>query len=261
MSSSDDDQNDLEEEENESINNFLCNQEKTTRDDYIIKNKPIMQYCPNSFEKLNEKSQIILNNNKDIIFRNGVSYQAQIETVISLIYDPSKNSKSGPTAIGRLFGFSHGTISSHFKRIKRQRNHLIGRPPDLDKMQIKILCNHIETSFVLGSPLTIDQISNFIYCKFNVSMRSDTICSNFRKISLFKSVIAKPLDSKRFEVPLEAIADYYTRLDELLLLENIPPQFVFNVDESGFQDICDSSLKHIFVPVNANAPEYYYAVD
>lgn len=43
----------------------------------------------------------------------------------------------------------------------------------------------------------------------------------------------------------------YNDLDGLLIHENIPSHFVFNVDESGFQEFCDSHNLPVIVPSDA----------
>lgn len=72
-------------------------------------------------------------------FAENITYQGQVENVISLIYNPNRNSKSGPSAICRLFGVNRGTISKHYEQIQNPRNEFIGRPPDLDPYHIKLL--------------------------------------------------------------------------------------------------------------------------
>lgn len=66
---------------------------------------------------------------------------------------------------------------------------------------------------------------------------------------------------KKFDVPLEEIKDYYIRLDNLLKEENIPPAFVYNVDESGFQEFVDSINQTVIVPADAEDEKFYYAVN
>ena len=260
----DDDEKITEEEEEEKeddLSQFTITPNKTTREMYLSKKKPIENYCEGSFEQLSEISQYILNERKDEIFSENVTYQGQVENVINLIYNPCRNSNSGPSAIGRLFGVNRGTISQHFERMQNPRNEFIGRPPDLDPYHIKLLNDYVIEQYNEQNPPTIDHLTNFLFCKHNISINPDTLSSILRKLPHFKSVIASPLEQTRFDVQLDEIIEYYNELDSLLIHENIPPQFVFNVDESGFQDFCDSHNLYVIVPSDANDEDYHYSVD
>lgn len=61
--------------------------------------------------------------------------------------------------------------------------------------------------------------------------------------------------------PLEEIQNYYNELDRVFITENIPTHFIFNVDESGFQDFCDSHKQYVIVPAESDEEQYYYSVD
>lgn len=184
-----------EEEENDDIN-FIFGH-KTSRSQYLDRKQPIQNYCEGSFQLLNSISQAILNEKNDEIFNSNKKYQEQIELVISSIYNPTKGSNSGPSAIGKLFGVKAGTISSHFKRMNRERNDLIGRPPDLNCIQIHMLIDYIMKCYIEKNPPTMDHLVNYVFNNFNVAVRDDSLRNTISKIIKLKSVIAQPLDEKK----------------------------------------------------------------
>lgn len=59
---------------------------------------------------------------------------------------------------------------------------------------------------------------------------------------------------------MEVIELHYSILDNVLNANNVPPCFVFNVDESGFMDFIDIKKHTIVLPINA-PKDYVLSVD
>ena len=53
----------------------------------------------------------------------------------------------------------------------------------------------------------------------------------------------------RADATLDTITLHYQRLKNYLERAEIPPEFVFNVDESGFQEFVDAVTTPIVVPI------------
>ena len=90
----DSDENSIEESESE---NDLTNSESNNNIEtpsYLYTKQPIKDFFPGSFELLLRKAQMILSENKNVIFKPGITYQAQIEIVIKLIHSPNCNRKA-----------------------------------------------------------------------------------------------------------------------------------------------------------------------
>ena len=232
---------------------------KTSRTSYLTIKEPIKQFCTGSLEKLPQEKQEILIENQDSIF-NAPTYQEQIETVIKLIYSKDRKDKCGPTAIGRLFGVSGGTIAEHQKRMSGKRRELIGRPALLDEEQLQIVDLFIQQQNTKHDAPTVNQINDFVFCSFAISLKPNTLHKILQKSSV-KPVIGIPLENTRAEVPLEVIQSHYSRLQEILEYEKVPPAFVLNVDESGFQEFSDASKQTVYVPKSYEYNETYVSVN
>lgn len=53
------------------------------------------------------------------IFSEEITYSAQIEKLIELIYTHGRGNSYGPSAIAKLFGITKGVIRSHISDIGR----------------------------------------------------------------------------------------------------------------------------------------------
>ena len=118
-----------------------------TRREYLEKKPPITDFMEGSFEKLPEEKQQILLEHKDEIFSENITYQGQVELVIRLVYEVTKDGTSGPTAIGRLFGVNKGTIATHYKRMNLARKAVVGRPGALDDDELDKLIRYIRQCY------------------------------------------------------------------------------------------------------------------
>ena len=62
----------------------------------------------------------------------------------------------------------------------------------------------------------------------------------------YKSIIGIPIEKERAQVTQESINKHFEDLSRNIT--GIPARFIFNADESGFQDFVDSSEVHVIVP-------------
>lgn len=66
-----------------------------------------------------------------------------------------------------------------------------------------------------------------------------------------KTVLVPIYESVRADVKLEGIITYYKRLDLIMMKNQVPPSFIFNVDESGFIDFVDMRDEIVIDPINS----------
>ena len=78
---------------------------------------------------------------------------------------------------------------------------------------------------------------------------------------MMKICIGRPIEQTRAVVPLSVIQDHYDRLDRYLERAEIPPEFFFNVDETGFQSWADKCNKYVVVPMEFQGSETYVSVN
>ena len=232
----------------------------TERKQFLSKKPPLTEFFPGSFEKLPAAKQEVLDSHKSEIFNDEVTYQEQIETVIRLIYDERGNKEAGPTAIGRLFGVSRGTINTHYKRMNLARRPTIGRPGALEEHQVDQMIIHIRSCYESNQSPNVYNLVDYIFCEFQVSINVKTLRSIISRCPSLKTAKGIPMESTRADVEVEIVLEHYRRLDTILLNELVPPQFFFNVDESGFQEFADAIQQSVIVPADCE-DEVYYSVN
>ena len=111
----------------------------------------------------------------------------------------------------------------------------------------KMLENDIPTTYSVG---------HFIYDNFNKIIITDTLTKLLSRLKIAKSVIAKPIDSTRNEVPLDDIKIYYSQLEDFLKFHNVPDHFVISTDES----YSNTKPQFVYIPFTENQKDLYYPV-
>ena len=224
-----------------------------TRASYLKWKPPITSFNEDAFLELPEDKQQILLEHNDEIFGKDVLYQEQIEKVVLLIYDPTRGSCSGCKNIADLFGISRGAMQTHITRLfAKQKNEMIGRPSILNEEHLMLIGHHVESKMEGSKSPDFPALQNWIYKNFNIDLSVNTLIKIIDRSQTMKSCIGLPMEQARAEVPLEVIIDYYDRLSRYLEALNIPPCFMFNVDESGFQEFVDAVPVPVIVPIDYN---------
>ena len=118
-------------------------EEQNVRAKYLSNFTPLSSFPDDALNCLPTDKRSILINNHDEIFNSELTYQEQIELVISLIYDSTRGSKTGPSALGKLFSISRGAMYSHIKR-KELGHKEVGRPALLDDNHITLIVDHLK---------------------------------------------------------------------------------------------------------------------
>ena len=134
------------------------------------------------------------------------------------------------SSIGKLFGIQKGAIANHLKRKSQLKlNH--GRPNTLTEEQFRMVLQYVKDSYEANDYLEIDEIADFIYTSFDISIQYDTLYRLIMHSKFTKIVDASIMESVRAEVPLETIQTHYTKLRAVLEAKLIPSEFIFNIDE------------------------------
>ena len=247
--------NEFEEtEENEKTEIQVESPAKNSRTLYLKFKQPLQAF-KRDLNKLDEEARSILIENNEEIFNEDMTYQQQVEMVISLIYDIA-----GPTRISELFGVTRGTISEHKKRMCNKRREVIGRPTLLTGLEIDILKRHIIDSLQKQQPQNYQRLVDFIFDQFEKTVSVNSLAHVLKRVG-FKTVIGHPMEATRAEVPLKVIQEHYEKMKTLLLNEDVPAAFFFNVDESGFQEFADATDQVFIVPDSYEKNDLVYPVD
>ena len=85
-------------------------------------------------------------------------------------------------------------------------------------------------------PIQISQFCPLIETHFNIAFTTGVLYYMIEQNPNLKIINAKPMESVRADVPFEEIAKHYQKLQKICTDYAIPPSFVFNVDEAGFQE-------------------------
>ena len=130
-----------------------------------------------------------------------------------------------------------------------------GRPSKLTDEQIhlviqKINSYHSNPGYALYPGF--EDIEEFIFQSFNIQIKRDTLrhIINLKLSNLFKTVIGRPMDSKRVEANIYDIDSNLNKLSEII--EGVHSNFIINIDEIGNQDFADAELKTLIAPATYN---------
>ena len=152
--------------------------------------------------------------------------------------------------LARFFGIERPTVQYHinhpffsFENIPRP----VGRIPLLSEDERIHLIQWIAKTHELRHPATYQVISEFIQDQFGKRLCLDTIRHMVYSMEELKVVTGKPMESDRIFCDSQKIDQYFCDLEACLEF-GIPPEFIFNIDESGFQEWVDARNLQCVVP-------------
>lgn len=112
-----------------------------------------------------------------------------------------------------------------------------GRPGTLSDDQVAAVLTYIDER-VSQKPPTCNDVLNFIYEEFGVSMVPDTFRHWINRATAFSTTSAAPIEEERLGVSPEAILRYFDALKRVTA--DVPAALIINLDESGFQKFADA---------------------
>ena len=157
------------------INDDGLNPQRETRLAFMQIKPAINSFCKDGLDMLLEWAKKILEESKDKIFNSTILYQQQIELVINLIFNPDRTSGTGQTAIGRLFEITRGAIDLHLKRMKKERNSLVGRAPLLKDHCTQMIINFVNQCYEDHVSPNFYTLIDMIYNKSNILFSYNTL--------------------------------------------------------------------------------------
>ena len=154
--------------------------------------------------------------------------------------------------LARFFGTERSNIQYHinhpfssFENIPRP----VGRPSILSEDEKIHLIHWIKDSFVQKYPATYQKIQEFIEDRFGKKINIDTVRHMISVIDDLKIVRGIPMENDRVFCDPQKIDNYFQELEEALMF-GIPPEFIINIDESGFQEYVDAREVQCIVPAH-----------
>ena len=118
----------------------------------------------------------------------------------------------------------------------------------MTKEQFRIVLQYIKDSSEVNYYPEIDEITDFIYTSFDISIQYDTLYWLIMHSKFAQIADATIMESVRGDIPLKTIQKHYEKLRSVIEAYQIPPEFIFNIDECGFIDFIDMKKSHVVVP-------------
>jgi hypothetical protein len=89
-----------------------------------------------------------------------------------------------------------------------------------------------------GRPVGYDMVLDWLSTEHHLSVLADKLRHVIRRSDAFKTVFRIAIESGRCQVTVKAIQEHFQQL--AAEIENMPATFVFNADESGFQEFVNA---------------------
>ena len=156
--------------------------------------------------------------------------------------------------LARFFGIDRSTIRYHLKQGIDMINPCerpIGRPKILSEEEIEAMKNIITECYQLKYPATYRNVADFIKDTFNKTIKMDTIRHIIASIEDLHVATGIPMENEHVFCDPQKIDEYFDWLEDALGF-GIPPEFIFNIDESGYQEWVDAKNLQCIVPSSYN---------
>ena len=148
------------------------------------------------------------------------------------------------TACGKVLGLSrqqfHSFVDNYVEYLSVGDEKTVGRPRLITEEESKEIISEIRRRQLALQPMTITNICNFIFDKFQKACSRrfvrDWISRHKRDVMI---QFVKPAEQARATVKHEDLRQFYTQLPELL--KDTVPELIYNVDETGFSRRCSAT--------------------
>jgi hypothetical protein len=104
--------------------------------------------------------------------------------------------------------------------------------------------------------MTTEEVLEFTSRLFGISLYPDTMPCKLRQDPEVHMIASYPLEQARVNCDPAEISGFFDRLERHV--EGLPSAFVFNFDESGFQDWADRRKRTVSVPATDQKSEIAY---
>jgi hypothetical protein len=151
--------------------------------------------------------------------------------------------------IEMIFGVSKVTVLKRYQRELSERQK-VGRRLCTDSetwQQLKTVI--LERSEGL-CPMTTEDAIDLLSMSFGLRLLPDTLRTKVSLDHELRRITGVPLEKERLACDPEEIAAYFELFDRNVA--GIPAAFVFNLDESGFQDWADPRERMVIVPATVH---------
>jgi hypothetical protein len=101
--------------------------------------------------------------------------------------------------------------------------------------------------------ISIPELIEIISEKFGISVTFDTLGKIIFRDSKFHTAIGEPMEKNRVLFNSDELVTWLLTLKKAI--RNILRHFIFNMDETGLDDLVDSQKVHVVVPMTFTEPK------
>ena len=145
--------------------------------------------------------------------------------------------------IARFFGVHDYIVGNIIKR-GDNGHEAQGRIPALDNGDLRDIQNWIDGAVQQQDPLTLAQVVEMLDRLNNKTVTKNALQKVLTKAKIAKTIVAHPEEAGRMKLKHAEVARY---IDEAAALNNVPAEFVFNMDETGIDDKANAKDKKVLV--------------
>lgn len=227
-----------------------------------MNSKPKIPIQPmrNSFTGSQEEVEAFKKAINSIDYQEATCFRDQVGIICQFLRNDSI--KVSYERIGKVFvETAHCIWDQHQNFCRGERSD--GRPSTLSKSELEDVVEYIKKLHSDNSYPTYPtyaDVSYYIIQKFNKFINDDTLSHYFYRDlnNDFKTVEAQSKNSNRLFVTLASIEENTNKLAQEI--QNVPPDFVMNLDEVGCHDYVDAQTKTVIAPSSCKDKVVYYPV-
>jgi hypothetical protein len=160
--------------------------------------------------------------------------------------------------IAGIFRVSKGTIIRHYQRSRSERKR-VGRPTAVNNEIWTHVRYFITERFAATCHGTTEDVLEFISQAFVINFCPDTLRCKLRQESELRMITGYPLEQDMVNSDPQRIQAFFDCLKHYV--EGLPSAFIFNLDESVFQDWADRRKGTVIVPATYHQSEIACPID
>jgi hypothetical protein len=154
-------------------------------------------------------------------------------------------------AIGRFFGSGSAVIFAQARLANNPRRQP-GRPSLLSQDLKEWLVNLVNSRFHERKPISYSELLDLLQYDHHFAISADTLRHIVKSMDSIKTVIGIPMEAERVAVDPGEILAWFDRLRNVV--DGVPREFVFNMDETGCSDQSDSRELRVIAPIAYRDP-------
>ena len=145
--------------------------------------------------------------------------------------------------IARFFGVHDYVLGNIIKR-GDNGHEAQGRVPTLDGRDLQDIQNWIDGAVQQQDPLTLAQVVERLDRLNHKTVTKNALQKVLTKAKIAKTIMAHPEEAGRMKLKHSEVARY---INDTTVLNDVPAEFVFNMDETGIDDKANAKDKKVLV--------------